>query len=116
MPYLTLELTYDLANTTKANYTLPDSVDPNGDKYEIVVWLSDTDLMTYDEDKQDIEFDVQHMRLGTYEIIIDLVDEYFARNRYEIEVSIIDSDAPIFEFVMPEEEKEEEVLWEPEWN
>ena len=44
-----MELIYDQATMEKANYTLPKSLDPNGDDYSIVIWLEESEYMSYDE-------------------------------------------------------------------
>ena len=46
---LAMELIYDQATMEKANYTLPKSLDPNGDDYSIVIWLEESEYMSYDE-------------------------------------------------------------------
>ena len=43
-------LTYDMGKVTEANYTLPESMDPNGDDITIIVYLENTDFMSYDEE------------------------------------------------------------------
>lgn len=70
-------------------------------------------MMFYDEEMQDIQF--EDLKVGDYEIIIDLVDEFFQRNRYEIDVTVYNST-----FIPPPEikyqEKERVVTnWEPEY-
>ena len=55
------------------------------------------------------------MPLGSQEIKIDLVDEFFMRNRYEIDVIIIDSNAWAPTFDQPDIE-EPKGQWEPDWS
>jgi hypothetical protein len=43
-------LTFDMAKVTEANYTLPESMDPNGDDITIIVYLENEDIMSYDEE------------------------------------------------------------------
>lgn len=71
---------------TKGNYTLPDVYEPNGDKYDIIVWFEAPEFMTYDPSKRDIEF--KNMQAGKYKIVILLKDEFQAYEKYEIDVII----------------------------
>lgn len=81
-------LTYDMSKVTEANYTLPESMDPNGDDITIIVYFENIDIMSYDKEAQDIKF--HNLVPGTYRIDITLLDQ-FSKNAYEIEVNIFDT-------------------------
>ena len=39
-----------MSKVTEANYTLPESMDPNGDDITIIVYFENIDIMSYDKE------------------------------------------------------------------